>query len=236
MSNRQLTQRQKKLLYQLVDHQQNGRLHEPFGLIPIGASEYAIYLRYQTSMHVYWASDLDVLCVYGYLDYKWNRMSNAKLYSVSKTAQQLFKSGQLAINEQPSTENQLIKDRLDIQPVIFSAKHTIQRNRISLLQAADELLVILKQELGETLEGVVLGDAIAEITAVQDMYYMILPETAVIDQSLHRLSQHITDQLIAATTTEGKLAAAQTLVSFSSWTHIIFQLLLETEQQLGRAI
>lgn len=236
MKSPQLTQRQKKLLYQLVDHQQNGRLLEPFGLIPTGASEYAIYLRYQTSMHVYWASDLDVLCVYGYLNYKWNRMSNAKLYSVSKTAQQLFKSGQLAINEQTSTKNQLLKDRLDIQPVILSAKPTIQHNRVSLLQAADVLHSIMKQELRGMLEGITLGDAIAEITAVQDMYYMILPETAVIDQNLHRLSQRITNQLAAATTTAGKLAAAQTLVSFSSWTHIIFQLLLETEQQLGKAI
>ena len=229
MKNPQLTQRQKKLLYQLVDHHVNGRLHEPFGLIPTGASEYSIYLRYRASMHVYWASDLDVLCVHGYLDYKWNRMSTAKLYSVSKTARQLYKSGQLAINGQSPTDNQL-EDRLHLHPVV---PH-VRRNRVSLLQAADALHIILKQDLGNILEGVALGDTIAELTAVQEMYYMILPETAVIDQNLHSLSQRITDQFATATAIEDKLAVAQTSVSFSSWTHIIFQLLLETERQLGK--
>ncbi len=234
LKNSQLTQRQKKLLYQLVTHQINGRLDEPFGLVPTGAAEYAIYLRYQSRMRVYWASDLDVLCVYGYLDYKWNRMSNAKLYSVSKTARQLFKSGQLAINGQLATDEQLIEGRLRVQPFVSTAKPPIQRNRVSLLQSADASLVILKKDLGDILEGVVLGDAIAEITAVQDMYYMILPETAVIDHNLHHLSQRITNQLTTATTTRGKLAVTQALLSFSSWSHLIFQVLLETERQRGK--
>ncbi len=212
-----LTQRQINLLHTLVDHQRNGRLIEPFGTIPVSASEYVIYIRRQSSMRVRHAHDLDALCVGGYLEYEWNRLSNAKLYTVSKLAHLAFKSGELTVREDKSTLS---------APVSLKNRYLRPEDQayLALLDETNRMRGLLKRELSIILYGSDLGDAIAELTAVQDLYYMVRPETAVITTILHTIGQRLMKQLATVDDIEGLTAVAQALVTFGSWSRLIFQL------------
>ncbi|MEJ2749112.1 MAG: hypothetical protein P8183_14580 [Anaerolineae bacterium] len=214
---RQLTQRQKSLLYQLVEQQQCGQLREPFGLVPTGPSEYVIYLFSKPSMRLNWICDLDALCVLGYLEYRWNRLSNARLYRISKAAKLAFKSGELAFvspEKQLPTKNGHF-DKFRANP---------PTDRLSLLRKAESVRVVLKHELGTILQGIALGDAIAEVIIIQDLYYMVTPNTTTLFQTLSQLGQRITTQIAAAETFAEKTAVTHTLATFSSWSYLISQL------------
>lgn len=218
MGIKQLTQRQINLLYVLVDHWQNGRLIEPFGLVPINASEYVIYVRQQSSMRLRHADDLDALCLNGYLEYSWNRLSNGKLYSVTKLARLAFKSGQLVMRAE-LTES--------VAPVVVANNHLSPENQeyMTLLAETNRVRMQLKREMTAVLYGTELGDAVAELTAVQDMYYMVRPETAVIAQTLHQIGSRLMAEFAAVDGVEDSLAVSQVLVTFGAWTRLIFQLL-----------
>ena len=81
-----LTPSQAWLLEKLVKFQQCGELIEPFIPLPVGTAHYVIYLRTLEGLQFRWLSDLDVLCLHQFLSYKWNRMSTAKAYQVTKLA------------------------------------------------------------------------------------------------------------------------------------------------------
>lgn len=213
-----LTQRQINLLYTLVDHQRNGRLTEPFGLVPINASESVIYIRQQSSMRLRHADDLDALCLNGYLDYTWNRLSNGRIYTVTKLAQLAFKSGELTVREEKT------KSQIPMLPINsnLSPEH---QEYMSLLHEANHIRMVLKREMAVVLYGANLGDAIAEITAVQDLYYMVRPETAVIAQILQQIGGRLMAQFTTTDSIEDQLSAAQAVTTFGIWTRLIFQLL-----------
>ncbi|MEM7802321.1 MAG: hypothetical protein AAF633_24225, partial [Chloroflexota bacterium] len=84
MKSPTLSVSQTALLSQLIENKENGELIEPFIPLPIGPGQYIIYLKTKPSIQVRWISDLDVLCLTGYLTFQWNRMSTAKAYWVSQ--------------------------------------------------------------------------------------------------------------------------------------------------------
>jgi hypothetical protein len=57
-----------------------GRLFDPIIPIPVGASEYVIYVRGPENLRVRRISDLDALCEAGYLTYRLSRMGTTKHY------------------------------------------------------------------------------------------------------------------------------------------------------------
>ncbi len=213
----QLTQRQINLLYILVDHQRNGRLIEPFGTVPISASEYVIYIRRQSSMRVRHVHDFDALCENGYLEYEWNRLSNAKLYTVSKLAHLTFKSGELTVRKEKT---------MQIAPVTLKNGHLSSEDQkyMALLDEANRVRMLLKREIAAVLYGTDLGDAVAELTAVQDLYYMVRPDTDVITQIVHKIGQRLVAQLAIVDDMDGRTAVAQSLVTFGLWTQLVFRL------------
>jgi len=212
-----LTQRQINLLHTLVDHQRNGRLIEPFGLVPVNVSEYVIYVRQRSSLRLRFADDIDALCHNGYLDHDWNRLSNGKVYTVTKLAQLAFKSGELIMRQE--------KPALFISPPSKNGHLSADaQSYMVLLDEVNKMRVVLKREMSLVLYGTNLGDAVAELTAVQDMYYMARPETAVIVQALHQIGERLMAQLPIVDTMEDRLAIAQAIATFGEWTHLVFQL------------
>ena len=87
MSDFGLNQRQQRLLRQLVDFVQRGKVKEPIVPIPFGEpTEFVIHIRGEESFHFRYISDLDALCDAGLMDFRWSRQGLNKLYYLTKQA------------------------------------------------------------------------------------------------------------------------------------------------------
>ncbi len=75
--------RQRELLWNLVQYTFEGKLKETIAPVPLDSGDYAIYLRREKSFKIKWISDLDALCDQGFMTFRWNRMSNGKLYCLT---------------------------------------------------------------------------------------------------------------------------------------------------------
>ncbi len=204
MKNTQLVPRQINLLCELVAHNRHGRLFEPFGAIPTQNQEYVIYLRGQDSLYLTQLSDLDALCAADYLDAHWNRLSNARLYSLSKGAIEAVKSGLIVGEQRVSKQTQ---------------------TAVTPRQTADMLRSALKGHMAASMKGIALGEAIICLGNIQDAYYQSVPDTAVIMHRLDELGQQLMAHLQTAVTIPEKVAASHTIASFAEWACAIYSML-----------
>lgn len=81
-----LTSEQKTLLTTLVGFIEEGKLKEPLSPFPAGnpTTEYVLYLKGEKSFKFKRISDLDSLCDFGLLRYRWNRLGNGRLYYITE--------------------------------------------------------------------------------------------------------------------------------------------------------
>lgn len=82
----QLNERQKHLLQSLVRCHQDDLLFDVIRPIPTGPDTYVLYLRGKHNMTLTHISDLDVLCVHGFLDFDFSRFGNQKVFALSEKA------------------------------------------------------------------------------------------------------------------------------------------------------
>ncbi len=78
-----LSLEQKALLVRLVNYALERKIDQTVVPVPVGPSEYAIYVRHEPSLRLTRLSDLDALCAADVLSYRFNRMGNGKVYLLS---------------------------------------------------------------------------------------------------------------------------------------------------------
>lgn len=163
-----LSQSQVDILAQLVKYKRNGELIEPFIPLPMGPANYIIYLKTEPSLHVKWISDLDILCLFGYLNFQWNRMSTGKAYWVS----------QFKVTADPTPHelaDQIIPEAL--RPVVFM--HASDHN-----DQDDQSALPLKEAFAALMPSADLDDALRAISEISWMTKQVNPNTRQILQKV----------------------------------------------------
>ena len=200
--------RQWDLLRMLVQYTFEGKLKDPIAPIPSSAGDYVIYLYGTKSLQLQWISDLDVLCKQGYLSYKWNRMSNGKLYSLTNAGiQAAMNQHQYPLN---SFKQNMVEDRLEIMPA------TIQTPK-SVLKEIRSMNPQLRQALTKALPAndfVAISRTIAHIIQYLESANPTLPQ---LHHFLNLIGQQLVTALSNCTTIETSQHISRAFALFGDW-------------------
>lgn len=205
---------QTTLLSQLIENKANGELIEPFIPLPIGPGQYIIYLKTKPSIQVRWISDLDVLCLTGYLTFQWNRMSTAKAYWVS----------QFTITE-PNEEivESLNPEILKELPIEF---HAVPKEED--VRSANH--VGLKEALGNVIPYADFQDTVALLTKIDWMIQQVKPNYRTILQKVDEV-QMVAQSFMRAARTFDEIQKHATLhKALGEWQ---MGIIAKIEQQKG---
>ena len=228
MSVVELNLRQKKLLQQLAELRKTKQLDEPFTPFPIDLMNYVVYLRSRYNLRIQWISDLEVLCLAGYLTYEWNRMWTAKRYAVSETGMAILEDEAFITKddykrEHPSLSGfDLFIDSTTQPPTNESFNHL-------LLADLEKLTLALKEAFAQALSGDELGTVVAELNHIISHLMTAKPDKNEISKSIKIIGNVIMVQAADDLGNEKAADSSHLLMVFSLWNkQVVKRLMLET--------
>ena len=222
MSVIELNLRQKKLLQQLAELKKSNQLTEPFTPFPVDLMNYVVYLRSRYNLRIQWISDLEALCLAGYLTYEWNRMLTSKKFCVSKLGMSILSDETFITKDDYRREHPSLSG-FDL--FVDSNTQPPSSDSFNLLLAADleKVSLALKESLTECLQGEELGSAVAELNFVISAVVSPDPDQAEVAKSVRNIGNIILEQ-VGRDTSESHLlsdAASQdschALMVFGLW-------------------
>ena len=160
-----LTPEQIDLFCNLAKLKEEGRLFEPIRPIPVEAERYVVYLRGEQNFFFNDYGDIDALCAVGLVDYSLSRMGTAKLFSITKAGEKLYREGEISAD--------------------------VALERIDRLK---EATTVLKGTLGYMLNGESLSRALTEINFVLGQVNVATYSEPRIRESLKRVQEMIANR------------------------------------------
>ncbi|MFK7801983.1 MAG: hypothetical protein AB8G95_10145 [Anaerolineae bacterium] len=228
MSVVELNLRQKKLLQQLAELRKTKQLAEPFTPFPVDLMNYVVYLRSRYNLRIQWISDLEVLCLAGYLTYEWNRMWTSKKYAVSKAGMGILDDPVFITKddykrEHPSLSGfDLFIDSTTQPPSNESFNHL-------LIADLEKMTIALKEAFTNALSGVELGNVVAELNLVTSHLMTAQPDKNDIANSIQIMGNEIMQQVAADLGNPMAADSSHLLMVFSLWNkQVVKRLMLET--------
>lgn len=165
----ELTPGQISLYRRIMALAAGGRLFDPIVPIPVGPSDYVVYVRGPENLHIRHISDLDALCEAGLLTYRLSRMGTSKHYRLA-------------------TQPRRAHARLDMEPL----RDLGWRSRfVDATQA-------LKATLALVLNGDALTEALVEVSYVQGVLNGVSAEIPPIHAAIAALTRLLTEAPPAA--------------------------------------
>ena len=227
----ELNLRQKKLLQQLAELKKSNQLTEPFTPFPVDLMNYVVYLRSRYNLRIQWISDLEALCLAGYLTYEWNRMLTSKKFCVSKLGMSVLDDATFITKEDYRREHPSLSG-FDL--FVDSNTQPPSTDSFNLLLAADleKVSLALKAAMTESLSAEELGSAIAELNFVVSAAVSPSPDQAAVAKAVQNIGNAILGQ-VGRDTAETHLlsdAASQdschALMVFSLWNKQVVKYLM----------
>lgn len=216
MSDLVLNLRQKKLLQQLVELKESKQLKEPFTPFPLDLMNYVVYLRSRYNLRIQWISDLEVLCLAGYLDYEWNRMWTAKKYRINGLAlttvadKEFITAADYTRERSIQSTSQLFPDPKESPPLDQSLDYLFIADLSTLTRS-------LKRILGELFEGEELGDLVAEVAWIISNLNSGDSNSLPIGDSINKIGQTILRQAIVDIGSPSAQKFSYALAVFALW-------------------
>lgn len=170
-----LTVEQKGLLVQLVNFGVQRKIGPVLVPIPAGPMDYVLYVYGESSLRIERLSDLDALCGAGCIDYRLNRMGNAKVYLLTQKSYRLV--------EEWRNEKFPIPQDVDQEPFL---------DEISLTK---EILYNSWGELQQRLPARLPGDIRERLYWVMDELAFQIPAKSRISFQLRRIGRHFAEGL-----------------------------------------
>jgi len=228
MSVVELNLRQKKLLQQLAELRKTNQLPDPFTPFPVDLMNYVVYLRSRYNLRIQWISDLEVLCLAGYLTYEWNRMWTAKKYAVSPTGLAILDDKSFITKEDYQREHpsmsgfDLFIDSTTQPPSNESFNHL-------LIADLEKINIALKEAFAKGVSGAELGTMVAELNHVNSHLMTAEPDKDDIANSIQIMGNAIMRQAAADLGSPMAADSSHLLMVFGLWNkQIVKRLMQET--------
>jgi hypothetical protein len=215
-----VSERQFALLTRLARFTLEGKLADPIVPVPLEDGDYVIYVAQEQSLRVRWISDFDALCHQGYLAFRWNRMSNGRLYSVTQAG---IRAAKTQIGWQLPAA--VLKRLESVEAEEDSSGRRNPKRQRELMGQMRLAGASLRRHISLIMAGPRVTDTILAVTQVERRLETGEAGLAHINRIVADIGAVLAEVVAAVEDAASGKQAAQALSVFGQWSHTVYELL-----------